>query len=468
MVGNQSQLMLNPRPASYLSLLDENTIGKICKHLSILDLLQFGELDINYQRIIGQQIISKQTLNISTISKHYDVRQAFKQFGEFAKQLHIKESDIQYKKDKYTHAEEIFRLIKKRCVADQLKSVTIGFDGDLKQVDANRFLDVFAELKSLTIEKSRCPYSFGLKRDEPLKKLLEKLLANCTKLTTLKLNWMRCDIDFLMIPQMRTLQSLWLHETNIPYDNWMKFIKSGVCPLTSLKIDRSSFLVNEYVKALDQGEFLRDIVEAFPQLETFILFYCGHLLDKLINPNCDALKTLHHLKEFRILELKYSNLIQSLAGPCSIQKLSFKLTGIESVESIPLSIMNLTNLRSIEFYEPDIIHMEIYKSFLNLPQLSQCVFSAGNKYYNPYDMNGVDLILLEIIKSSEHLQVLKVTISHLILSSNFYKDIVKMRHTRFPNAAPLHLCAKFKRMKRTSPHIIQICNTCTRNCQFFA
>lgn len=486
MAGNQ-QLVLNPRQNSYLSLLDEKSIGKICEYLSLLDLLQFSELDVNYQRLIGEKIISKRWFNICRFKNHYDVRKAFKQFGEFAKKLCIHESDIQYKDDKFTLAEEMFRLIKRYCVAEKLNSVNIGFDDESLKLDANVFLDVFSKLKSLKI--SMPTKQKKIKRNDSLGELLKKLLANCTALQKLELFGVQNlsddnnTLDFLMIPQMFHLKSLWFDRCKIPHGSWLKFIAAGVRPLKSLRFESSSFRTFqvyytfqnisrkiEHYAYLNQREFIEQIVKAFPCLDTFAIEHDGW---ETSDPNCEALMKLQHLKELCILEPEYSNLIESIARmddngsrPCPVQKLAFKLAG-EIHQVNLLSILNLTNLQAVVFVEPKTQHVAVYKQFLKLPQLTQIILKNEHRFHDR-DIDDLRLVVKGIVESTEHVQVLKVLTDIGILSKQFYRSLVKLRSQHFPRAAPLHLCAKFNRIKKeeTFPKVIEICDFF--DCRFFS
>lgn len=449
-MADQELLVLNPRPLSNLSLLDEKTIFKICEYLSLYDVFQIGELDINYQRIIGVHIISKRTLDISEISKHYPVRDVFRHYGEFVTALSIKESDIQYKSEDYTYAEEIFRLIKKRCVPSRLKTVTICFDKDdrKREINASRFLDVFAELESLVVTRKTQSYRTG--RDKPLEKLLGKLLVNCRNLRSLKLVELWDHFDFLMLPELRDLHSLWFDRCEISYNGWLNFVKAGVRPLKSMKIEHISFRITNRI---DHGEFHKQIVEAFPNLETFTY---RSIYDKFVNHNCEALGQLRQLKEVAIVGCKYSNLISSLAASNTVEKLSLSFTGIVGDSE---SITSLQNLRSVEFWLPKINHIHNYLRFCLLPNVTECIFS-GDRH-----IDDLDKMLQGIIACpfNPNFTVLKVLAKHAKFLSSFYDSLVSARSIYQISLPPglkkaLHLHANFRPLRNYKPDIITIHN----------
>ncbi|XP_055294934.1 uncharacterized protein LOC129564807 isoform X2 [Sitodiplosis mosellana] len=237
-------LMLNPRPPSHWSLLDERALAKIFQNLNLYDLLQIGEIDVNYQQIIGEHIISKGILDISAVSKHYSTHHAFKQLGAFATELRVKETDIQWKSDQYTHIEEIFRLIDKRCTVGRLKSIAIALDRPKVSRLVHNIPDAFKEIESLAIDM-RMEKHFVRRDKEQIKLvpveidfdgLVEMLLSNCPNLHSLKLSGQHKNWNFLLHPQVQTLRSLSFDNCYIYYHIWTEFIEAGVRPTKCLEI----------------------------------------------------------------------------------------------------------------------------------------------------------------------------------------------------------------------------------------
>lgn len=223
MTDESTNVAINPRPPSYLSLLNEEIIVKICEHLGLYEILQIGENDINYQHIIGQRIISKRVFDIQAISKHYDVRHAFKQFGGYATDLVISESSIQYKDNQYTFMQEIFRLINKRCTTGRLRSVFIDLDKRDAPILSNDDIipDAFENIESLTVHHRYCPILHEEIRPGS-KQFVKKLLQKCSQLRELRL----CvrEIDFLPSSKFQRLISLDFHSCIIPWRIWKQFM----------------------------------------------------------------------------------------------------------------------------------------------------------------------------------------------------------------------------------------------------
>lgn len=455
-MGNEPSVLMNinPRPNSTLSMLDEKSFIEICKYLKMFDLLQLAEVDINYQRIIGENIIAKQTLDITEISPNYEVRDVFKCFGEFAQALSIRESDIQYKNERYTFAEEIFRLIKKRCVADRLKAITIHFDSKdwlKKPYNATKFLDVFAQVESITIGKSTLAQSSHTQRDKSLDEFLKKVLVHCTQVKTLKLINLSCAFEFLRLAQLRQLHSLEFEHCDIAGDGWTKFVNdAGIRPhLKSLIFNRTGFYINcRYcIGKVNQNQFLSSIATTFPKLESFCL---THQRLRFEEPNCSALQTLGKLKELRVIEGEYPNLIETLAGNATIEKLTLSLAGLKSAASID----KLRNLRSIELLELRPENLSICQAFSLLPQLNE--ITLHSKYFFP-DLQ-IRRLVRDLVTNAPQLRVLKVFTAYSLLNVALYKQIAMIRRNQLPNGPPLELHASFTSMSTRSyaPNIVTI------------
>lgn len=451
--------MINPRPNSPLSMLDEELFLEICKYLKMFDLLQLAEVDINYQRIIGERIIAKQTLNITEISPNYDVRDVFKCFGEFAQALAIRESDIQYKNKRYTFAEEIFRLIKKRCSADRLKTITIHFDSKdwlKKPYNATKFLDVFAQLESITIGKSNpAQYTSHSGRDKCLDEFLQTVLAHCTQLKSLKLINLACAFEFLRMAQLRHLQSLRFEQCSILFDGWSKFVTdAGIRPhLNSLLFDRTGFYSNTFQfwtpEQVQQNHFLSSIATSFPNLESFCLIY-PHI--KFVEPNCSALQALGKLKGLRVTEGQYPNVIEFLAVKAAIERLTLSLARLDGVGSVD----KLLNLRSIELLELRPECFNFCEAFALLPQLDEMILRSEIHFGDEH----LHRLILKLVTISPHLQVLKVFVAYSTLNVKLYKQLVRIRRDRFPNGPPLEMHAPFTPMPSQfiyAPNFVNIC-----------
>lgn len=403
-------LALNPRPNSYLSLLDEKLLLNIFKRLDLFDQLQIGEIDVNYQRMIGEQIISNQTLDVSKISNHYYTRHLFKQIGEYMRNLVIYESDIQYKDDQYTFIEEIFRLIDKRCIVGRLQSITIYLNKKLDQHTITVVPEVFKEIKSLEI--------FGYAN--PLNNLLEKVISKCSNLRTLKLYNVNSSWNFVKLQQLCMLQSLEIHCCEIPYTFWAtlcdKRIYSQTHRLTSLTIKHSRFTIDvPEIMELNvfRDNFLMIIGMAFPDLKDFV--FVGRHDGKYLQKWCI----------FKNLE-----------------KMAINANGM----TISIGDINLlNNLRSIEFCEYTSI--PVFEELLKLPLLSEL-----NLKKDEIDFD----VITAIVAASRYLRVLLLNSWKPNITWTFYNSLVIERATRWPDAPPLQMHARFKNFQRHKPNVINI------------
>lgn len=410
MVNTPVVLALNPRPNSYLSLLDEKLLLNIFKHLDLFNQLQIGEIDVNYQRIIGEQIISNQTLDVSKIRKNYYTRHLFKQIGEYMTNLVISESDIQYKDDKYTFIGEIFRLIDKRCIVGRLKSITINLNKQMDQHIVTVVPEVFKEVTSLAI------YGFS----NPLNNLLVKVISKCSNLRTLKLSGVNSGWNFLALQQLRTLTSLEIISCEIPYTDWAtlvdKDMHSQTHSLTSLTIKHSHFNID--VPELMQLNWFKDnflmiIGIAFPALKDFV---------------CVGRHDGKYLQKWWIFK--------------NLEKMAINAYGMN------ISICNinlLTNLRSIEFFEYTSI--PVFEELLKLPLLSELKLTKREIDFD---------VITSIVAASRFLRVLLVNSWKPNIPWTFYNALVIERATRWPDAPPLQMHARFKNFQRHKPNVINI------------
>lgn len=244
-------------------------------------------------------------------------------------------------------------------------------------------------------------------------------------------------------------------------ESWLKFVAAGVRPFKALNICHAVFRSHEPQGRLElnHGEFLQQIVQSFPHLETF-LFINNYWYNLFVDPNYESLGRLPQLKAVRmywdISDLGNSKWLSSLGNQHLVEELAVKLC--ESPES-PVSISAFTNLRSVEFFDPITSHLNIYTSFVALPQLTECVFNKlGGSRSVHYTYNNMDLILLAIVMTSERLQTLKVLIDGVTFTSGIYYDLVKKRERIFPNAQPLRLYARFQKLYRERKNVIEICS----------
>lgn len=408
MEESSALLALNPRPKDYLSLLDEKILVKIFKYLNLYELLQISEVDVNYQRIIGEHIISHQVLIVSSVSQHYDTRKLFKQFGEYATKLIIRETDIQYKDDQHTFIEEIFRLIDKRCTVGRLQAISIFLNRDSDQHTIRTVPDAFSEISSVFISGTYTVNNFD--------SLLKKMISKCMKLRSLELYYVRGNWNFIIYPQLQMLQSLKIECCRIPRSVWLHFFALGIQSLETLVIRFCEFFYDI------------PVISNHKTFNECIFYVIGFSFPNLKNL---ALQCYHYGTY-----IKYFEYIEKL------EQLS-----INAHERIIVSdnIKLLTNLNSIELTKNISIH--IFEEFLKLPSLTKFKL-------NTFSIN-VDIVKA-IVSASRYLQTLYINSRSPKFPWKFYNSLVNERATRWPDAPPLHMYARFKEFKRHKSNVITI------------
>lgn len=441
---NQS-LVLNPRTLSNWALLDEAALVKVFEKLDLYDLLQLSEIDINYQQIIGEHIIEKRVLDISAVSEHYSTRHAFKQFGAFATELRVRESDIQWKSEQYTYIEEIFRLINKRCIAGRLKSIAIGLDRAKVSRLVHAIPDAFKEIQSLTIDM-RVEVRSMVRGKEKIKRmciendfdgLLEILLSNCPKLQSLKLFGEHKNWNFLLHPQVHTLQSLSFEDCYIEPDRWTEFIEEGVRPTKCLELIKMHIFLT-----FDISDYVQKIADAFPNLEKFefdLPFYTK--TDSIVT--LVALKKMHSLKEILYTSYKgQKEFIQTVGEVNTIEKLSapFYFVSLDDIQSLK----DLPKLRTVEILSTYILNTTLCSEILQLPHLEELSLEAY--------MIDRKVISKFVESLPDRIRTLKIVNSRI--TSGFYSSLVKVRRASLPDAPPLRLHAHFEPLKRYCPNVI--------------
>ncbi|XP_055305994.1 uncharacterized protein LOC129570414 [Sitodiplosis mosellana] len=240
------------KPKMYFDWLDDKTLVKIFDQLNLYDLLQMADEDPRIEQVIAEKIMPSRVLNIGEISKHYSVRHAFKHFGRFAPEVVMSLSDIQWKDDKLSEIEEIFRLIGKRCSDGNLKKLSITFDiKDKKSCEFRTDIsECFKTLESLTIMHCK-------RQSAEFDHCLKSLLAGCTGMKSLTLNQIKSNGKFLSALEAIKIQELTIESCRLTESKfWLEMVQKGI---PSLK----SFNWNNFVIAgLDMLE------EAFAHIST--------------------------------------------------------------------------------------------------------------------------------------------------------------------------------------------------------
>lgn len=187
-----------------------------------------------YRKVIAEDVMKNRPLNISRISQNYDVHHAFKYLGAHTPEVIIKQSDIQYKRDKYSNIEEIVRLIGKRCSNGNLKKVTITFDA--KETGANTFRtempNVLLNIESLTIVG---PMGSSNRRKKAVHcdEFLVALKGH--KWSSLTLKNMKDPETLLKFVNVAELRKLSIEKCQVSSTEfWPDFFKNGVPALESL------------------------------------------------------------------------------------------------------------------------------------------------------------------------------------------------------------------------------------------
>ena len=395
--------------------------------------------DTRIAQIIGEEIMPSRVLYIWGISKHYSVRHAFKHFGRFVPEIVIHQSDIQWKDDELSEIEEIFRLIAKRCSDGKLKRLTIGFDMEDKETYEFRteMPECFKTLESLTIIKFKTrPINFD--------HCLESLLASCTGLTSLTVNGIKSNGQFLTALNSTRLEELKLDECHLTESTfWLEFIQNEIPSLKSfgwnqLVIDGLELWEEIFVhistafRNLDELSFDAMSVSmakfiAFaklPQNPLKILHFKCALHDNHVPV---ALSELWYLRELHI----------EIGGswrpftPCRSWRSWFRVlpADIEPI-SWEMAMQYLTELQIIKIRSTDYLNWDIFINMVtNLVNVRRVDFIG----HRPMLQKNIK----KIVSGSPKMETLKLKVLTKSITPKFYNTLVRDRNLWHRNSPRL-------------------------------
>lgn len=245
------------------------------------DLLQMYDAGDDFKQIIEEDIMPTRVLDMSTISKHYSVRHAFKKLGKFAADVVIRESDIQWKDEKLTHIEEIIRLIGKRCSPNHLKNVTILFDIYERPphvAHSHKFRteipDCLKSLTSLTLLQDGWT---NRHRTKSFDKCLETLLIGCKELKTLKLQRITTNgkclsaLNSIELSEL-TIENCFFTESTF----WTAFIQMGIPSLKSFAWENIMLVGGPFYDICKSHSNFYAFLNIFPDFHTQIHYFSVH------------------------------------------------------------------------------------------------------------------------------------------------------------------------------------------------
>lgn len=326
--------------------------------LPLYDLLQMYEVHEAYQKAIAQNVMKNYVLNISSISKNYDVRDAFRALGRFATAVNIRQSDIQYKKDEYSCLEEILRIIGKRCSREHLKKITITFD--LADEAASAFRTTIPEsmlaMESLTIVGA------NISKQLIIGGFLQAF-KEC-KLLSISLKNMRTPENSLEHLTTRTLRELYIVNCHLTSQEvWREFFEKGIPSLESLT------WIGTQTRHLSISKV--DIAKAFPALKRLNLDVSCLNIVKLpkithLKMNPDSLFTTEILKFMQLLTE-----IDSLEELSISKQVNYVYSSsCEMTSAVSKVMRQLTKLRSFEIETAGLEWDVVFHLIEQIPQVS--------------------------------------------------------------------------------------------------
>lgn len=108
--------------------LNDDCLLEIFEMVGNIDWIRLSKVSPRFRSIISRQILSRRPINFSAISRNQSIRKVFKMFGQFASDIRISATDLQYQHERRTKAEELFHLLAKHCHAGRLRDLSLSAD----------------------------------------------------------------------------------------------------------------------------------------------------------------------------------------------------------------------------------------------------------------------------------------------------------------------------------------------------
>lgn len=136
--------------------LNDDCLLGIFEMVGNIDWIRLSKASPRFRSIISTQILSRRPINFGAISRNHSIRKVFKMFGQFASDIRISATDLQYQHERRTKAEELFHLLSKHCHAGRLRDLSITADfSELRPEFVDKLGSQLANVRRISMHSMR-------------------------------------------------------------------------------------------------------------------------------------------------------------------------------------------------------------------------------------------------------------------------------------------------------------------------
>lgn len=345
-------------------------------------------MDDRFCRIIGENIVARDGLDIGRISDQVDARHTLRYLGEYATKLYISTSDFKFKDRNVTFATEMFRHIGRFCT--NLKTLYVIVETwpiDFKMTNWSGFKNI----EILTIKVNVGNQQWYGKMGH-IDAMLRKIIPKCENLKSLTMENIRTTFDYLLFPSCkRGLESLSVQNCMIlSKQNWLQVINRHKSSLHTFDFTFSD--VTDY----KFNDVLLHAVQTMPELTAVCaypkVFYHG-FGTKVVAKSTLLLQFQHSRSIGFELDKTNVYILEMLAYYNKVRKVTIKYSGadLKLTKETLERLTRYTNLKCIRFVGSHWGNCLTVGQILNaLPGLVECHFC---------DVFSFDFKILKMIRS---------------------------------------------------------------------
>lgn len=369
-------------------MLSDAVFARIASYLDFWTVFQFCLLDDKFCRIIGENIVARDGLDIGRISDQVDCRHTLRYLGEYATKLYISISDFKLKDPNVSFSTEMFRHIGRFCT--NLKTLYVILVGssflnfDFKMTNWSGFKNI----ETLRIKVNVGYQRFNINIDS----LLTKIIPKCENLNSLTIHNMCTAFEYLLFPLcQRGLQSLCIRNCLInSRQNMMQIMHQHKRTLETFHFNFSKVLDYHFINVLDNA------VNAMPKLTAVCAYPIWNFYEESVNivSTCNLLLQFKNLSSIGFqLNKKSIHMLKVLADRNEVQTVTMHFSDVDfnlTTETLE-RLTRYTNLKCIRFVRNFSYEFRTIRQILNaLPGLVECHFC---------DIYSFDLKILNMIRS---------------------------------------------------------------------
>lgn len=180
-----------------LNDLNDDCLLEIFEMVGTIDWLRLSKVSQRFRSIISTQLLSRRPINFGTISQNHSVRKVFRKFGPFASDIKISATDIQYRHERRSSAEELFHLLAKHCNAEKWRDLSLSADfSELRAEYVNLLSMQLANLRHISIYSMR-KWMRTAVQDVNDGDFMSRLLSHAKKIESIELINMPLDGELL-------------------------------------------------------------------------------------------------------------------------------------------------------------------------------------------------------------------------------------------------------------------------------